>query len=109
MITDLSVGKKSLVEKNFKKFAGIQNQLAIANEKFNTEGNFSPVQMPTIWKDMDERFNLANRVVDIVDRSNREICVTLLQWNVDEQESSYARARFFAWKTKNRGSTYCLC
>ena len=32
----------------------------------------------------------------MVERANRKICVTLLRYNVDKPESSYAQVRLFA-------------
>ena len=49
-------------------------------------------------RDMDEKLKLAHKVVDVVDRTNRKICVTLLRYNVDKPESSYAQVQFFARK-----------
>ena len=45
---------------------------------------------------MDEQLKLAHKVVDVVDRTNRKICVALLRYSVDKPESSYAHVRFFA-------------
>ena len=45
---------------------------------------------------MDEQLTLAQKVVDVVDRANRKIWVTLLRYNVDKTESSYAQVRLFA-------------
>ena len=47
-------------------------------------------------KDLDEQLKLAQKVIDLVDRANRRICVTLLRYNVDKPESSYAQVRLFA-------------
>ena len=52
-------------------------------------------------KDMDEQFNLAHKVVDVVDRANRKICVTLLRYNVDNPESFYAQGRLFPRKKED--------
>ena len=52
-------------------------------------------------RDMDEQLKLAHKAVDVVDRTNRKICVTLLQYNVDNPESSYAQVRFFARKKED--------
>ena len=49
-------------------------------------------------RDMDKQLKLAHKVVDVVDRTNRKICVTLLRYNVDNPESSYAQVRIFARK-----------
>ena len=47
-------------------------------------------------KNMDEQLKLAHKEVVIVNRANRKICVTLLRYNVDKLESSYARVQLFA-------------
>ena len=47
---------------------------------------------------MDEPFKLAHKVVDVVYRANRKICVTLLRYSVDKPEISYAQVRIFAMK-----------
>ena len=52
-----------------------------------------------MYKDMEEQFKLAPKVVDVVDRANRKICVTLLRYSVDKPESSDAQVRIFARKT----------
>ena len=52
-------------------------------------------------RDMDEQLKLAHKVVDVVDRTNRKICVTLLRYNVDKPESSYAQVQFFARKKQD--------
>ena len=39
-----------------------------------------------------------HKVVDVVYRANRKICVTLLRYNVDKPESSYAQIQLFATK-----------
>ena len=54
--------------------------------------------IPTMSKDMDEQLKLAHKVVDVVNRANRKICVTLLRYNVDKPESSYAQVQLFARK-----------
>ena len=57
----------------------LKNQLIIAAENFATQENLSPVLIPTMSKDVDEKLQLANKVVDVVDWANRKICVTVLQ------------------------------
>ena len=52
-------------------------------------------------KDMNEQLKLAHKVVDVVDRANRKICVTLLRYNVDKPESCYAQVRHFPWKKED--------
>ena len=52
-------------------------------------------------KDMDEQLELPHKVVDVVDRANRNICVTLLRYNVDKPDSSYAQVRIFARKKED--------
>ena len=36
-----------------------------------------------------------------MDRANKKICVTLLRYNVDKPESSYAQVRLFARKRED--------
>ena len=47
-------------------------------------------------KDMHEQLKVPHKVVDIVDRADRKICVTFSRYNVDKPERSYAQVRFFA-------------
>ena len=54
--------------------------------------------LPTIFKDWDEQLKLAHKAVDVVDRTNRKIFVTLLRYIKDKSESSYAQVRIFARK-----------
>ena len=56
----------------------------------------TPVLITTMSKDMDEQLTLAHKVVEVVDRANRKICVTLLRYNVDKPGSSYFQVRLFA-------------
>ena len=83
-------------EADFNKFMRFRNQLVNTAEKIAREENLTPVLKPTLSKRMDEQIKLCHKVVDLVDRTNRKICVTLLRYNVDEPESSYAQFRLFA-------------
>ena len=47
-------------------------------------------------RDMDEQLKLSRKVADIVDRANRKSCVSLLRYNMDKRENSYAQVRLFA-------------
>ena len=47
---------------------------------------------------MEEQLKLVHRVIDVVDRPNRKICVTLLRYKVDNPDTSYARIRLFERK-----------
>ena len=71
----------------------MRNQLVIAAENFAGEENLTPVLIPTRSQDMDEQLKLAHKVVDVLDRANRKNCVTLLRYNVDKPDSSYAQVR----------------
>ena len=51
--------------------------------------------------DMDEQLKLVHKVAVVVDRANKKICATLLRYDVDKPESSYARIRFFARKKED--------
>ena len=77
------------------------NQLVFAAENFAREENLFPVLIPSLSKDMDEQLKLAHKVVHVVDRANRKICVTLLRYKVDNPDSSYAQVRLFARKKED--------
>ena len=97
LVQNLTMG-----EAGFNQFMRLRNLLVIAAENIAREKDFSLVLILTMsyitYKNMDERLKLAHKVVDVVDRANRKICVTLLRYNVDKPESSYAQVRIFAGK-----------
>ena len=96
LVQNLTMG-----EADFKQFMRLRYQLVNAAKNFAKEEKFTPVLIPTMSKDMDEQLKLAPKVVDVVDRTNRKICVTLLRYNVDKPESSYAQVRLFARKKED--------
>ena len=88
-------------EADFNQFMQLRNQLVNAAENFAREENLTPVLIPTMSRDIDEQLKLVHKVVDVVDRTNRKICITLLLYNVDKPESSYAQVRLFARKKED--------
>ena len=52
-------------------------------------------------KDMDEQLKLAHKVVDVVDRANQNICVTLVRYNVEKPASVFAQVQLFARKKED--------
>ena len=88
-------------EADFNQFMRLRNQLVNAAENFAREENLTPVLIPTMSRDMDEQLELAHKLVDVVDRTNRKICATLLRYNVDNPESFYAHVRLFARKKED--------
>ena len=66
-------------EADFNQFMRLRNQLVNAAKNFAREDNLTTVLIPTMSRDMDEQLKLAHKVVDVVDLTNREICVTLLR------------------------------
>ena len=97
LVQNLTMG-----EADFNQLMRLSNQLVKpAAENFAREENLTSVLIPTMSKDMDEQLKLAHKVVDVVDRAKRKICVTLLRYNVDKPESSYAQVRLFARKKED--------
>ena len=47
---------------------------------------------------MEEQLKLVHKVIDVVDRPNRRIWVTLLQYKVENPKTSYAQVRLFGRK-----------
>ena len=85
-------------EADFNQFIRQKNQLAVAADNFLREQNLSTALQSTLSKDMEEQLKLVHKVIDVVDRPNRRICVTLLRYKVDNPETSYAQVRLFGRK-----------
>ena len=87
-------------EADFHQFIRQRNQLVVAADNFLKEQKLSPVLQSTLSKDMEEQLKLVHKVIDVVDRPNKKICVTLLQYKVDNPDTSYAQVRLFGRKTE---------
>ena len=88
----------SMGEADFNQFIRQRYQLAVAADNFLREQNLFPVLQSTLSKNMEEQLKLVHKVIDVVDRPNRRICVTLLRYKVDNPETSYAQVRLFGRK-----------
>ena len=82
-------------EADFNQFIRQRNQLVVAADNFLREENLSPVLQSTLSKDMEEQVKLVHKVIDVSDRSNKKLCVTMLRYKMDNPETSYAQVRFF--------------
>ena len=87
-------------EADFNQFVRQRNQLVVAADNFLREENLSPVLQSTLSKDMEEQLKLVHKVIDVVDRPKRRICVTLLRYKADNPDTSYAKDRLFGRKTE---------
>ena len=85
----------SMGEAHFNHFIRKRNQLVVAADNFVREQNLLPALQSTLSKVMEEQFKLVHKVIDVVDCPNRSICVTLLRYEVDNPETSYAQVRLF--------------
>ena len=85
-------------EADFNQFFRQRNQLVVAADNFLGEQNLLPFLQSTLSKDMEEQLKLVHKVIDVVDRPNRRICVTLLRYKVNNPETSYAQVRLFGRK-----------
>ena len=65
-------------EADFNQIIRQRNQLVVAADNLLTEQYLSLVLQTTLSKDMKEQLKLVHKVIDVVDRPNRKICVTLL-------------------------------
>ena len=88
----------SMGEADFNQFFRQRNQLVVAANNILREQNLSPVLQSTLSKDMEEQLKLVHKVIDVVDRPHRRICVTLLRYNVDNPQTTYAQVRLFGRK-----------
>ncbi len=91
LVLNLTMG-----EVDFNRLMRLSNQMVNAAEIFAREENLTTAMIPITSEDMDEQLKLAHKVVDVVDRADRKICVTVVRYNVDKLESSYAQVQSFA-------------
>ena len=89
-------------EADFHQFIQLRIHLVIAAENFGRDENLSPVLILTLSKDMDEQLKLAYKLVDVVDRSKRKVCVTVLRYSVDKPENSCAQVRLLGGKREDK-------
>ena len=75
-------------EAGFIQFIRLRNQLIVAVRDFSEEENLTPVQVKVLAKHMEEQLKLTHKVVEVVDRPYRKICVTMLRYNVENPEFS---------------------
>ena len=75
-----------------------------AAENYRKVENLSPVLIQTTSEEMVESLQLVHELVDVVDRENRKLCVTLLRYNADKPESSFVQVRVFAGKREEKKS-----
>ena len=85
----------SMGEADFNESIRQRNQLVVAADNFLREQNLSPLLQSTLSKDMEEQLKLVHKVIDVVDRPKRRICVTLLRYKLDNPQTSYAQVRLF--------------
>ena len=90
----------SMGEADFNQFIRQRNQLVVAADNFLREENMSPVVQSTVSKDMEEQLKLVHKVIHVVDRPKRRICVALLRYKADNPDTSYAQVRLFGRKTE---------
>ena len=88
----------SMGEVDFIQFIRQRSQLVVAANKFLREQNLSPVLQSTLSKNLEEQLKPVHKVIDVVDRPNRRICVTLLRYKADNPQTSYAQVRLFGRK-----------
>ena len=80
-------------EADFNQFIRLRNQLVVAVRDFSKEENLPHVQVKLLAKDMEGQLKLTHKVVEVVDRPHRKICVTTLRYNVEKPETSYVQVR----------------
>ena len=82
-------------EADFNQFIRLTIQLVVAVRDFSKEENLPPVQVKLLAKDMEEQLTLTHKVVGVVDRQHRKLCVTMLRYNMEKPEISYVHVRLF--------------
>ena len=72
-------------EAGFSQFIRLRNQLVVAVRGFSKEENLPHVQVKLLTKHMKEHLKITHKIVEVVDRPHRKICVTMLRCNVRNQ------------------------
>ena len=99
----------SMGQADFNQFIRQRNQLVVAADNFLREENLSLVLQSSLCKDMEEQLKLVHKVIDVVGRPNRKICVTLLRYKADNPDTSYAQVRLFGRKTEEENIQQKMC
>ena len=92
---NLSMGEADLNQFNLQR-----NQLVVAAHNFLRVQIWSPVLQSTLSKDLEEQLKPVQKLIDVVDCPYRNICVTLLQYKVDNPETSHAQFRLYGRKNE---------
>ena len=82
-------------EADINQFVRLRNQLVVAVRDFSNEENLPTVQVTLLAEDREEQLRLTHKVVEVVDRSHRKICLNMLRYNVEKPETSYVQVRLF--------------
>ena len=82
-------------DSDFNQFIRLMNQLVVAVRDFNKKENLHPKQVKLLAKVLEEQLKLTHKVVEVVDRPHRKICVTMARYNVEKLETSYVQVRLF--------------
>ena len=90
----------SMGEADFNQFNRQRNQLVVAADNFVREKRMSAVLQSTLCKDMEEQLKLVHKVIDVVDRPKRRICVALLRYKADNPDTSFAQVRLLGLRTE---------
>ena len=95
-------------EDDFNQFIRQRNQLVLAADNFLREQNLLPVLQSTLSKDMEEQLKLVHKVIDVVDRPNGRICLSLMRYKVDNPKTSYAQVHLFGRKKEEEKFQHIL-
>ena len=75
-------------EADFNQFIRLRNQLIVSVKDFSKEDSLPPGQVKLLAKDMAEQLKVTHKVVEVVDRPRRKICMTMLRDNVEKPDTS---------------------
>ena len=87
----------------------LRNQLVVAVRDFSKEENRPPVQVNLLGRDMEVNLKLTRKVVEVVDRPHRKICVTMLRYHMEKPRTSYVQVRLFGRRNLRKIQSNCLC
>ena len=85
---------------NFKQFLRLRNQLIVAADNFTKEEILPYINVVGLSRDIDEQLKHVHKVIEIAEVTKRKVCVTLLRYEEDNPETSYAQIRLFTRRTE---------
>ena len=82
-------------ETDFNQSIRLGKQLDVAVKTVIKKENLRPVQVKPLAKVMEEQLKFTHKVLEVVERPHRKICVTMLRDKVENRDPLYVQVQLF--------------